>query len=31
MIETAQEMLAAGKVTGGGVRCSTKLAPLPPG
>lgn len=31
VVETAQEMFAAGKVTGGGARCSTKLSPLPPG
>jgi hypothetical protein len=31
VVETAQEMFAAGKATGGGARCSTKLAPLPPG
>jgi hypothetical protein len=31
VIETAQEMVAAGKVTGGGKRCNMKLSPLPPG
>ena len=31
VVETAQEMFAAGKATGGGARCSVKLSPLPPG